>query len=82
LCEPALAGAVRARLGIHGRPPGGRPHPGRALVSALIGDRGPPGAGLPVLFMTQWRRIEALTSEPGPFICRVSRTAMTPIALD
>jgi 3-methyladenine DNA glycosylase Tag len=34
------------------------------------------------LFMTQWRRIEALTSEPGPFIWRVSRTAMTPIALD
>jgi len=43
---------------------------------------GAPWAGLPVLFMTQWRRIEALTSEPGPFICRVSRTAMTPIALD
>jgi len=43
LCEPALAGAVRARLGIHGRPPGGRPHPGRALVSALVGDRGPLG---------------------------------------
>jgi hypothetical protein len=31
------------------------------------------------LFMTQWRRIEALTS---PFIWRVSRTVMTPIALD
>ena len=26
-------GAVRARLGIHGRPPGGLPHPGRAVVS-------------------------------------------------
>ena len=34
------------------------------------------------VFMTQWRRIEALTSEPGPFIWRVSRTAMTPITLD
>jgi hypothetical protein len=28
------------------------------------------------------RRFEALTSEPGPFIWRTSRTAMTPIALD
>jgi hypothetical protein len=34
------------------------------------------------VFMTQWRRIEALTEEPGPFIWRTSRTAMTPIALD
>ena len=34
------------------------------------------------VFMTQWRRIEALTPEPGPFIWRVSRTAMTLIALD
>jgi hypothetical protein len=34
------------------------------------------------VFMTQWCRIEALTSEPGPFIWRTSRTAMTPIALD
>jgi hypothetical protein len=34
------------------------------------------------VFMTQWRRIEALIPEPGPFIWRVSRTAMTPIALD
>jgi hypothetical protein len=33
-------------------------------------------------FMTQWRRIEALASEPGPFIWRVSRTAMTSITLD
>jgi hypothetical protein len=32
--------------------------------------------------MTQWRRIEALTSEPGPFIRRVSRTTMTSITLD
>ena len=32
--------------------------------------------------MTQWRRIEALTTEPGPFIWRASRTAMTAIALD
>ena len=34
------------------------------------------------VFMTQWRRIDALTSELGPFIWRVSRTAMTPIPLD
>jgi hypothetical protein len=33
------------------------------------------------VFMAQWRRIEALTSEPGPFIWRASRTAMTPIPL-
>jgi hypothetical protein len=35
LCEPALAGAVRARLGIHRRPPGGRTRAGRALVGYL-----------------------------------------------
>ena len=29
------------------------------------------------VFMTQWRHIEALTAERGPFIWRVSRTAMT-----
>jgi PIN like domain len=34
------------------------------------------------VFMTQWRRIEALVSEPGPFIWRASRTAMTSIALE
>jgi hypothetical protein len=34
------------------------------------------------VFMAQWRRIEALIPEPGPCIWRVSRTAMTPIALD
>lgn len=34
------------------------------------------------VFMTQWRRIEPLVDEPGPFIWRVSRTAMTPIPLD
>lgn len=33
------------------------------------------------VFMTQWRRIEALIDEPGPFIVRASRTAMTPIPL-
>ena len=33
------------------------------------------------VFMTQWRRIEALIPEPGPFIWRASRTAMTPIPL-
>jgi hypothetical protein len=33
------------------------------------------------VFMTQWRRIDALTSEPGPFILRASRTAMTLIPL-
>jgi hypothetical protein len=34
------------------------------------------------VFMTRWRDIEALITEPGPFIWRVSRTAMTPIPLD
>ena len=33
------------------------------------------------VFMTQWRSIEAVISEPGPFIWRVSRTAMTQIPL-
>jgi hypothetical protein len=33
------------------------------------------------VFMTQWRRIDALTNEPGPFIWRASRTAMTAIPL-
>ena len=33
------------------------------------------------VFMAQWRSIEAVISEPGPFIWRVSRTAMTQIAL-
>jgi hypothetical protein len=34
------------------------------------------------VFMTQWRQIEALINEPGPFIWRVSRTTMTEIPLD
>lgn len=34
------------------------------------------------VLMTQWRRIEALAAEPGPFIRRVSRTAITAITLD
>lgn len=33
------------------------------------------------VLMTRWRDIEALTAEPGPFIWRASRTAMTPIPL-
>ena len=33
------------------------------------------------VFMTQWRRIEGLASQPGPFIWRASRTAMTRIIL-
>lgn len=33
------------------------------------------------VFMTRWRDIESLTAEPGPFIWRASRTAMTPISL-
>lgn len=33
------------------------------------------------VFMTRWRDIEPLTAEPGPFIWRASRTAMTPISL-
>lgn len=34
------------------------------------------------VFMTRWRDIEDLTDQPGPFIWRASRTAMTPIPLD
>lgn len=34
------------------------------------------------VFMTRWRDIEPLTAEPGPFIWRASRTAMTRISLD
>jgi PIN like domain len=34
------------------------------------------------VFMTRWRDIEPLASEPGPFIWRASRTAMTQIPLD
>jgi hypothetical protein len=33
------------------------------------------------VFMTRWRDIEELTNQPGPFIWRASRTAMTPIPL-
>jgi hypothetical protein len=33
------------------------------------------------VFMTRWRDIEPLATEPGPFIWRASRTAMTPIPL-
>jgi hypothetical protein len=32
--------------------------------------------------MTQCRFIESLTTQPGPFIWRVSRTTVTPIPLD
>jgi hypothetical protein len=33
------------------------------------------------VFMTQWRRIDELASQPGPFIWRASRSIMTPISL-
>jgi hypothetical protein len=33
------------------------------------------------VFMTQWRSIEAMIPVPGPFIWRVSRTAITQIPL-
>lgn len=33
------------------------------------------------IFMTQWRRIDALAAETGPFIWRASRTAMTSMKL-
>jgi hypothetical protein len=33
------------------------------------------------VFMTQWRSIDAVISEPRPFIWRASRTAMTKISL-
>lgn len=34
------------------------------------------------VFMTRWRDIEPLTREPGPFIWRASRTAITTIPLE
>ena len=34
------------------------------------------------VLMTQWRAIEALADQAGPFIWRASRTAMTAIPLD
>ena len=34
------------------------------------------------VFMTQWRRIEALAAEGGAFIWRVTRTVMTSIPVD
>jgi hypothetical protein len=34
------------------------------------------------VFMSRWRDIDELTSQPGPFIWRASRTAMTLIPLD
>ena len=34
------------------------------------------------VFMTRWRDIQPLSAEPGPFIWRASRTAMTLISLD
>jgi hypothetical protein len=34
------------------------------------------------VFMTRWRDIDDMTSAAGPFIWRVSRTALTPIQLD
>ena len=34
------------------------------------------------VLMTRWRDIENLVTEPGPFIWRASRTAMTTIPLD
>jgi len=40
------------------------------------------GWGQLEVFMTRWRDIERLPGEPGPFIWRASRTAMTPISLD
>lgn len=34
------------------------------------------------VFMTQWRRIDALTAEQGPFIWRAPRTALTTIEIN
>lgn len=34
------------------------------------------------VFMTRWRDLEKLTGRPGPFIFRVSRTALTEIPVD
>lgn len=33
-------------------------------------------------FMTQWRRIEEVAAEPGPFIYRATRTQLRPVDLD
>src|SRR5258708_36546171 len=41
--------ATGVRCRGNGRPPGGRPHPGRALVSALVGDPGRLGVVCPCL---------------------------------
>jgi PIN like domain len=54
----------------------------KAKMAALNQRDGQTKWGQLEVFMTQRRRIDALTSEPGPFIWRTSRTAMTPIALD
>ena len=34
------------------------------------------------VIMSQWRQLEALAAEPGPFIWRVSRTSMSRVNLD
>lgn len=34
------------------------------------------------VFMTQWRRIDALSAEQGPFILRASRTTLTAIEIN
>jgi hypothetical protein len=83
----------RGSRGPGARGPGGQADAGPARPAAHPGTRRsltsrPPESrytlkwGQLEVFMTQWRRIEALTAEPGPFITRVSRTAMTAIALD
>jgi hypothetical protein len=33
------------------------------------------------VLMCQWRRIEALAEQPGPFIQRATRTALSPVPL-
>lgn len=34
------------------------------------------------VFMIQWRRIETLTEQTGPFIYRASRSRLSPVSLD
>jgi hypothetical protein len=51
------------------------------MVALNQQDAGTKWGQLEVL-MTRWRDVENLVTEPGPFIWRASRTAMTPIPLD
>jgi len=64
--QPAEIGAVRAY--------------GTRMVALAAADAGTVWAQLE-LFMTQWRRIEACTDEPGPFIYSATRTRFRAVPL-